>query len=83
VLTSQFSPCLSLVSSHHRRRLVLALAVTRVVVVLSSCLSLVPLLVLLVAAHPYLEPLPVLPTTVALSLGARGHLSGGYIEDTL
>jgi len=65
VLTSQFSSRLSLVSSR-RRRLVLALAVTRVVVVLPSCLSLVPLLVLLVAARPYLEPLPVLPTTVAL-----------------
>jgi len=60
-----FSPRLSLVSSR-RRRFVLALAVTRVVVVLSSRLSLVPLLVLLVTSRPYLEPLPVLPTTVAL-----------------
>jgi len=65
VLTSQFSPRLSLGSSRHRR-LVLALAVTRVVVVLPSRLSLVPLLVLIVASRPYLEPLPVLPTTVAL-----------------
>jgi len=65
VLTSQFSPRLSLVSSR-RRRVVLALAVTCVIVVLPSRLSLIPLLVLLVASRPYLEPLPVLPTTVAL-----------------
>ena len=74
MLTSQFSPRLSLVSSR-RRRLVLVLAVTRVVVVLPSRLSLVPLLVLLVASRPYLEPLPVLPTTVALWSSTLSELS--------
>ena len=58
-----------------RRRLVLALAVTRVVVVSSSRLSLVPLLVLLVTSRPYLEPLPVLPTTVALWSSTLSELS--------